>query len=92
MKRLARASLVVFVLSFQGTMPDFAGSLRSVLNPNNLDFHATWMAPGAAFATIIFAVSVVSIPMILERRTDAITAGHDRSVLGQPGATPTWRR
>ena len=27
------------------------------------------------FRSIIFAVSVVSIPMILDRRTDAITAG-----------------
>ncbi len=88
----ARASLVVFALSFQGTMPDFAGSLRSVFNPNNLDFMLTWMALGAVFATIIFAVSVVSIPMILERRTDAITAGLTsiRLVLGQPGVMLTW--
>ena len=69
----ARASLVVFALSFQGAMPDFAGSLRSLVNPKNFEFIVAWTALGGVFASIIFAVSVVSIPMILDRRTDAIT-------------------
>ena len=30
---------------------------------------------GALFAGLIYAVSVVSIPMILHRQTDAVTAG-----------------
>ena len=42
----ARASLVVFALSFQGTMPDFAGSLRSLTDPKNLDFLLAWTALG----------------------------------------------
>ena len=42
---------------------------------------------GAVFAGLIFAISVVSIPMILHRQTDAITAGLTsmRLVLTQPG-------
>lgn len=88
----ARASLVVFALSFQGTMPDFAGSLRSLVNPNNVDFIIAWVALGGVFATIIFAVSVVSIPMILDRRCDAITAGLTsiRLVLTQPLVLLLW--
>ena len=88
----ARASIVVFALSFQGTMPDFAGSLRGLLDPRNLEFILAWVALGGVFATIIFAVSVVSIPMILDRRTDAITAGLTsiRLVLSQPVVLLLW--
>jgi len=88
----ARASLVVFALTFEGTMPDFAGSLRSLVDPRNLDFIVAWTALGGLFATIIFSVSVVSIPMILDRRTDAITAGLTsiRLVLTQPLVLLCW--
>lgn len=88
----ARASLVVFALSFEGSMPDFAGSLRSLLDPRNLDFLVAWTALGGVFATIIFSVSVVSIPMILDRRTDAITAGLTsiRLVMAQPAVLLPW--
>ena len=43
-------------------------------------------------AGLIFAVSVVSIPMILDRPTDAISAGLTslRLVLGQPGVMLLW--
>ena len=70
----ARASLIVFALSFDG-MPDFKGSLLALLDPQNIGFIVAWLVLGALFATLIFAVSVVSIPMILHRQTDAITAG-----------------
>jgi len=56
-------------------MPDFKGSLLALLDPQNIGFIVAWLVLGALFATLIFAVSVVSIPMILHRQTDAITAG-----------------
>ena len=34
-----------------------------------------WLMVGAFFALIIFSISVISMPMILDRETDAITAG-----------------
>ena len=70
----ARATLVVFAVTFDG-MPDFKGSLLALLDPQNIGFIVAWLVLGALFATLIFAVSVVSIPMILHRQTDAITAG-----------------
>jgi uncharacterized membrane protein len=70
----ARATLVVFAVSFDG-MPDFKGSLLALLDPENIAFIVIWALLGLIFATLIFAVSVVSIPMILHRQTDAITAG-----------------
>ena len=69
----ARATLVVFAVTFDG-MPDFKGSLLALLDPENLQFIVAYLLVGGFFAGLIFAVSVVSIPMILDRRTDAITA------------------
>jgi uncharacterized membrane protein len=86
-----RASLVIFAVSFDG-MPDFKGSLLALLDPENLGFIVAYVGVGALFAGLIFAVSVVSIPMMLDRRVDAITAGLTslRLVLGQPGVMLWW--
>ena len=69
-----RATLVIFALSFDG-MPDLRGSLLALASPANIGFTMAWITVGAIFAGIIFSISVVSIPMILDRQTDAITAG-----------------
>jgi len=86
-----RASLIVFAVSFDG-MPDFKGSLRALLDPANLEFIVAYLAVGGLFAGLIFAISVVSIPMILDRPTDAISAGLTslRLVLGQPLVMLGW--
>lgn len=86
-----RASLVVFALSFDG-MPDFKGSLLRLLDPENLNFIVAYVFVGGVFAGVIFAISVVSIPMILHRQTDAITAGLTsiRLVLAQPWVLLLW--
>ena len=86
-----RVTLVVFAVSFDG-MPDFKGSLLALLAPENLPFIVAWAAVGAVFAGLIFAVSVISIPMILHRQTDAITAGLTslRLVLTQKGVMLVW--
>jgi len=86
-----RASLIVFAVSFDG-MPDFKGSLVALLDPENLQFIVAYLLVGGFFAGLIFSVSVVSIPMILDRPTDAITAGLTslRLVLNQPGVMLVW--
>ena len=86
-----RASLVIFAVSFDG-MPDFKGSLLALLDPQNIEFIVAYVGVGALFAGLIFAVSVVSIPMMLDRRVDAITAGLTslRLVLTQPGVMLWW--
>lgn len=87
----ARSSLIVFALSFNG-MPDFKGSLLALLNPANLGFIVAYLMVGALFAGLIFTISVVSMPMILDRQTDAITAGLTslRLCLTQPGVMLLW--
>ncbi|OYV01486.1 MAG: hypothetical protein CFE45_04655 [Burkholderiales bacterium PBB5] len=86
-----RASLIIFAVSFDG-MPDFRGSLLALLDPENIGFITAYLLVGGVFAGLIFAVSVVSIPMILDRPTDAITAGLTslRLVLTQPGVMLAW--
>ncbi len=86
-----RATLVIFAVSFDG-MPDFKGSLMALLDPQNIAFSIAWSAVGFLFASLIFAVSVVSIPMVLHRQTDAITAGLTsmRLVLTQTGVMAWW--
>ncbi len=86
-----RVTLVIFAVSFDG-MPDFKGSLLALLDPQNLSFIVAWLAVGAVFAGLIFSVSVISIPMLLDRPVDAITAGLTslRLVLSQPGVMLWW--
>jgi uncharacterized membrane protein len=69
-----RATLMIFALSFNG-MPDLQGSLLALTGPENIGFTLAWLCVGAVFAGVIFAISAVSMPMILDRQTDAITAG-----------------
>ncbi len=86
-----RAALVVFAVSFDG-MPDFKGSLLALLDPENLAFIVAYVAVGGVFAGLIFAISVVAMPLILDRPVDAITAGLTsvRLVLTQPGVMLLW--
>jgi uncharacterized membrane protein len=87
----ARAALVVFAVSFDG-MPDFKGSVLALADPDNLGFIVAYLSVGAVFAGLIFAVSVVAIPMILDRPVDAITAALTslRLCVTQPGVMFVW--
>ena len=87
----ARSTLVVFAVTFDG-VPDFKGSLLALASPENIVFTMVWFCLGLLFATLIYSVSVVSMPMILHRRTDAISAGLTsmRLVLSQTGVMFVW--
>jgi uncharacterized membrane protein len=70
-----RASLVVFAVFFNTAgMPTTATVLEAVFNPQNWEFIAAYLCVGGFFAGLVFASMMVSIPMILDRDTDAITA------------------
>ena len=70
----ARASLVVFALFYNKGMPTMHGFLSQLFSLNNLEFIAVYSCIGFIFASIVFAISWVSIPLMLDRDTDAITA------------------
>jgi len=69
-----RASLVVFAVFFNTGMPSTTGVIQAIFNPENWEFLAVYLFVGGVFAGLVFTVSVVSIPMILDRDTDAISA------------------
>jgi uncharacterized membrane protein len=87
-----RASLVVFAVFFNTGMPSTTGVIEAVFNPQNLEFLMVYLAVGGVFAVLVFGLSVVSIPMILDRDTDAISAGLTsmRVVLSNPGVMLLW--
>lgn len=70
----ARASLVTFAMFFSGSLPTIADLMRQILVPENYVFLAVWLAVGFLFANLVFAVSVVSVPLMMDRQCDAITA------------------
>jgi uncharacterized membrane protein len=70
----ARASLVTFALFFSSGMPTLDRFVERVLSLAHWDFVLTWFAVGGLFAAVSFAVSVVSVPMMLDRGTDTIVA------------------
>ena len=70
-----RASLVVTALFFNTIMPADFDVMEAALNADNWEFVIAYAVVGGAFAALVFSLSVVSVPMILDRDTDAITAG-----------------
>ena len=70
----ARASLVMFALFYQGGMPTLESFMAQILRFDNLEFLLAYLVVRAIFASLVFAFSVVSIPLMLDRNQDAVTA------------------
>lgn len=66
---------MIFAL-FMGlsTMTNISSSLEVFLTPNGVMMLAVGTAVGAVFATLLFMISVLSIPMLLDRELDFVTA------------------
>lgn len=86
-----RAAMIVFAISFDG-VPDFSGPLSSFMTEEYLTFFAAYMAVGAIFAGVIYAISAISMPMLLDRPVDAISAAlaSMRLVSTQMGVMLLW--
>ena len=87
-----RASLVVFAVFFNTAMPSTTGVIQAIFNPDNWEFVVVYLAVGGLFAALVFSTAVVSIPMILDRDTDAISAAITsiRVVFANPGVLLLW--
>jgi uncharacterized membrane protein len=70
-----RASLVVTALFFDTIMPSDFDVMEAAFNADNWEFLVAHAVVGIAFSALVFGLAVVSVPMILDRDTDAITAG-----------------
>lgn len=66
---------MIFAL-FMGlsTMTNISSSLEVFLTPNGLTMLAVGTVVGAVFALVLYMISVLSIPMLLDRELDFVTA------------------
>ena len=70
-----RVSVVLIALFYQGAVPNSAALIRIVLSSSpDVTFLAVYFGVGAFFASLVFSVSAVSIPLMMDRGTDTITA------------------
>jgi uncharacterized membrane protein len=70
----ARSSMVIFAVFFEGALPNFADVVLNVITFKQPVFTLVYFAIGGLFAAFIFAISVIAIPLMADRKTDAITA------------------
>ena len=67
-----RVSVVLFALFATHNYPQLSDMLGKLASMDNLEFLAVWFAVGCVFAALVFAMSVVSMPMMLDRGADTI--------------------
>lgn len=88
-----RLSAILAALFLKG---DFIGgdyfSLMALFTSGQWRFVIAYVAVGAVLAALVFALSVVSLPMMLDRRVDMVTAllTSLRAVCANPGAMLAW--
>jgi uncharacterized membrane protein len=70
----ARASLVTFALFHDQGLPSLVALVAQLARGENIPLILAWLGVGLLFATLVFALSVVSIPFLLDARAEAVTA------------------
>ncbi len=88
----ARVSVVLFALFSTTDFPTLQGVIAQITSARNLEFLLVWAGVGFVFATLVFAISVVSIPLLLDRRADTMVAIFTsvRALLANPGPVYLW--
>lgn len=71
----ARASVVIFALFYEGGMPTLAEVVYQVVTLTQPEFTLIYLVVGAVVSAFIYAIAVIGVPLMLDRQTDAITAG-----------------
>ncbi len=69
-----RFAALIFAIFFPYVSMSWGSMLNQTLSPEGIVFLAVGSAVGAVFATLTFMVTVVSMPMMLDRRVDAVEA------------------
>lgn len=87
----SRSALVIFAVAFN-RIPGVDSTVAMLIHPSNIGFIMTYFVVGALFSTLIFATTVVSMPMLLDRTTDSITAAITsfRACLTFPKVMALW--
>ena len=70
----ARVSIVIFALFADQEYPHLESLFSQIASLKNIEFLMVWASVGAIFASFAFAISVVSVPMLLDRPSDTLSA------------------
>jgi uncharacterized membrane protein len=71
----ARTSMMSFALFFDtGGLPSFADVLRAIFAFEQPKFAVVYIAVAGLFAGLAFVISVIALPMMLDRKVDAVNA------------------
>lgn len=88
-----RTSAIMFALFYPGNIPEMSNFISQIfLSGEYTHFVVAYLVVGGALAAVVFALSVVSIPMMMDRETDNITAAMTslRVVGANLGAMAVW--
>ena len=88
-----RISAILFALFYPGNVPQLSNLVSEILfSGDYVHFVVAYLVIGAALAAVVFALSVIAIPMLMDRDTDAITAAMTsmRAVGVNLGAMAVW--
>lgn len=70
-----RISAIMFALFYRGEVSNVTNFVSAILGSGeNLYFLAAYVVVGGALAIVVFALSAISIPLLMDRDTDAFTA------------------
>ena len=67
-------SLSIFSHFFNGAMPTFMDVVMNVITLKQLTFALIYFSVGGLFAAFVYAISVVAMPLMLDRKVSAVTA------------------
>ncbi|WEN41528.1 hypothetical protein CKCBHOJB_01081 [Thauera sp. GDN1] len=70
-----RISAIMFALFYRGEIGNVTNFVSGILGSGeNLYFLAAYVIVGAVLAIVVFALSAISIPLLMDRDTDGVTA------------------
>ena len=87
-------SAQLFALSYRGEhiaeVTNFVSSM--LLSGTNTQFMVTYSVVGGIVAAVVFALAAVTVPMLVDREVDVVTAMHAslKAVASNPGAMIVW--
>ena len=88
-----RLSAILFALFYQDNIPDLANFYSHVLlSGEYTHFLVAYFVVGGALAALVFSLSAISIPLLMDRDSDVITAMMTsmRSIGANLGAMALW--
>jgi len=70
-----RISAIMFALFYRGEISNVTNFVSGVLSAgDNLYFVAAYVIVGGVLALVVFSLSAIAIPMVMDRETDTVTA------------------